>query len=511
MPFARASLLSSVIAFSMLGTSAIADLAPADVWGDWRAYLEGMGYAVTATETVADGTLDVTDIIVSVAGGADDQTVTLRLPPLQFSQIGDGRVDVVMPEAMPIGIEIAPKNANLPTTAELVFTQNGHSMIASGDPAQIVFDYTAASFNLSLASLTLDGKRSDPATTRFSLGGTDLQSQTTVTAGETRSYDQNMQLGQVTYDVFFKDPAQVETMQMNSVLQEVVFAGVSVLPVQDIAKAQSLAPLIAAGFAFDGTFNTNSTETETQITSADGTSKFKTGSQNTALQVAMGADGVRYDLTTQQVQVGAQLAGIPFPLFVEMASAGMKIEGPVIKSDAPQDIAVGFNLTDFTMSDIIWALFDPSAQLPRDPATIALDLSGKAKVLMDFMDTTVISLGGTETDIPAELNALNINRLVVDAVGAKLEAQGAATFDNTDKTTLPGFPKPVGDITINLAGANGLMDKLAAMGLLPAEQAMGARMMMGLFAVPGPAPDTLTSKIEFTEEGQILANGQRLK
>jgi hypothetical protein len=36
-------------------------------------------------------------------------------------------------------------------------------------------------------------------------------------------------------------------------------------------------------------------------------------------------------------------------------------------------------------------------------------------------------------------------------------------------------------------------------------------MMMGLFAVPGDAPDTLNSKIEFTQDGQILANGQRIK
>ena len=36
-------------------------------------------------------------------------------------------------------------------------------------------------------------------------------------------------------------------------------------------------------------------------------------------------------------------------------------------------------------------------------------------------------------------------------------------------------------------------------------------MMMGLMAVPGEEPDTLNSTIEFTEDGQILANGQRIK
>ena len=39
----------------------------------------------------------------------------------------------------------------------------------------------------------------------------------------------------------------------------------------------------------------------------------------------------------------------------------------------------------------------------------------------------------------------------------------------------------------------------------------GTLMMMGLFAKPGEGEDSLTSKIEITEEGGILANGQRLQ
>ncbi|WP_405117314.1 hypothetical protein [Phaeobacter sp. BS23] len=49
------------------------------------------------------------------------------------------------------------------------------------------------------------------------------------------------------------------------------------------------------------------------------------------------------------------------------------------------------------------------------------------------------------------------------------------------------------------------------MGLVSDSDAMGARMMMGMLAVPGDGEDTLTSKIEVTEDGQIKANGQRIK
>ena len=43
----------------------------------------------------------------------------------------------------------------------------------------------------------------------------------------------------------------------------------------------------------------------------------------------------------------------------------------------------------------------------------------------------------------------------------------------------------------------------AGLGLVPEDQAMGARMMMSMFAVPA-GDDALESRIEFNEAGQIL-------
>ena len=56
-----------------------------------------------------------------------------------------------------------------------------------------------------------------------------------------------------------------------------------------------------------------------------------------------------------------------------------------------------------------------------------------------------------------------------------------------------------------------LVAMASSVPVAPEEQAAGARMMMGLFAVPGDGEDTLTSTIEVKGDGQILANGQRIK
>ncbi len=122
-------------------------------------------------------------------------------------------------------------------------------------------------------------------------------------------------------------------------------------------------------------------------------------------------------------------------------------------------------------------------------------------MLIDLMDPA----NANSDAMPGQLDAINLNALQVKAAGAELTGSGAATVDNSS-----GMPKPVGAVDLKLVGANALIDKLVAMGLIPEDQAMGARMMMGMFAVPS-GEDELTSKIEFKEDGGIYANGQRIQ
>ena len=138
-------------------------------------------------------------------------------------------------------------------------------------------------------------------------------------------------------------------------------------------------------------------------------------------------------------------------------------------------------------------------------------MTGKAKLLFDLLDPAQMEAVDRGEAMPGELNAVTLNALTVRAAGAELTGEGAFTFDNSDLETFDGMPAPEGSVDLALSGGNGLLDKLVNMGLLPEEQAMGARMMMGLFAVPGAGEDSLTSKIEVKSDGQILANGQRLK
>jgi hypothetical protein len=132
-------------------------------------------------------------------------------------------------------------------------------------------------------------------------------------------------------------------------------------------------------------------------------------------------------------------------------------------------------------------------------------------MLVNLMDPRQMEAVETGDATFGELNSMNLNSLVLSLAGAELTGEGAFTFNNEDLESFGGMPAPTGAMDLKLVGGNGLLDKLVAMGFVPEDQALGARMMMGLFAVPGEGEDTLTSKIEVTEDGQVLANGQRLK
>ena len=269
--------------------------------------------------------------------------------------------------------------------------------------------------------------------------------------------------------------------------------------------------MLDAGFDFDGTFGATGGGYDMTFNGPDGGGTINSASQGGSLRVAMGPDGLDYDIAQLGMNLNVLLTELPLPISVSAAEITTKILMPLQKSEDEQDFGMAIGLTDLTMSDALWGLFDAAGQLPRDPATLVVDLSGKAKVLFDFLDPAQAAVLDQSDAAPGELNALTLNALELDAVGAKLTGAGDFTFDNSDFVTFDGLPRPKGAVDLTLVGGNGLLDKLVAMGLLPEDQAMGARMMMGLFAVPGEGEDTLNSKIEVNDEGHVLANGQRLR
>ncbi|MDF1727404.1 MAG: DUF2125 domain-containing protein [Sulfitobacter sp.] len=500
--------LGLALPVTLLAQSALADLTPAEVWSDWQQYMEGMGYDVSATEETAGGDLTISDLSLDFQTPDQPGSVSMSLGTLQLTQAPGGAVAIGLPETVPITISGSGEEGE-PFTMNMTFTQTGYTTLVSGTPEEMTYRTGLPTFSLTLDELIADGTSYGAENARMLISGTGLDSTTTMTIGEARGYDQTGQLQSLTYDVYIDNPEETAKVSLQGGAQEISLTGTGMIPLS-VPDMADMAAMLRAGFAATGTFTYGAGNTNMTVTDpVNGDFNAVTSSQGGSLGVEMNADALTYTVNQRMLDMTVNVADLPFPIALSMEEGGFNLTAPVTKSEEPQDFAFGLNLANFKMSDMIWGIFDPTGQLPRDPATLRVDMTGKARLDVDYLDpegAAQMGAGG-----PGQIQEVSVETLLLDAAGARLEGSGDVSLDNNDMQTMPGFPKPVGQINLALQGGNALLDKLVAMGIIPDDQAMGARMMMGLFAVPGDAPDTLTSQIEFTEEGAVLANGQRIR
>lgn len=503
----RSTLTSGLLAGSLFATPSFADITGAEVWADWKAYMEGFGYGVSATEATSGDTLTVTDLSMTAVIPEEDGSVTITFGSMTFTDQSDGTVSVGLPESMPITFEATNDGSGL-ASGTVLLTQTEPTMTVSGSAESAVCSYAAKTATMTLSDLVAEGEPIPAEMMSFEFTATDLANITRMTLGDLRSYEQTMTIGALSYDFSFDAPDDGN--------ESGVFRGgatgltsSSTMSIPSDMDPNDMNAMIDAGFAVEGDFKSQGGNSTFEVSSPDGDLSGSTSSDGAEFGFAMGPDGLAYNVAQNGLSIDTQVPDFPFPVSAEIARSALNFRMPLQASDEPQDFAFGFAFEDFTVADVIWNLFDPAVQLPRDPATIAIDLTGAAKLLADIMDPEVAENMGAN-EVPGELDSLNVNDITISAAGANAKAQGAYNFDNSDLETFDGFPRPEGALDVRIEGANGLIDTLVSMGLLPEDQAMGARMMMGLFAVP-QGDDVLTSKIEVNSEGHVLANGQRLR
>lgn len=490
----------------LLASAAQADLTAGDVWADWQAYLASSGYSVTATQAQSGKTLSVTDITLNMSFPEDEGAFTVELGDLDFVENGDGTVSVAIPEAQTMRLTgETPEDGEV--TVGMQFTQQGFEMIASGEPTELLYNYSADEIGFAFTEVDAGGETLDIGEIAFGFGK--VVGVTEMTTGDLRNSVQRLASETLSYTIDVTDPEEGGTVFLQTELSGLDVTATGSVPL-DVDMAD-MAKAISAGFDAAANFNFASGQSKIRIEEDGDTITADTSSNGGRYNVELGETGLSYALGLNGVKLFTQGGEVPFPVEVAFGEAGFDLALPLTQSEAEQDFSFAVTLGDFTVSDLIWSLIDPTGQLPRDPATIALDLSGKARVFFDLLDPEQMVAAENEGEMPGELKSLSLNTLRLNMAGAELTGKGAFVFDNENLETFGGVPAPEGAVDLSLVGGNGLLDKLIGMGLVPEDQAMGMRMMMGLFAVPGEGEDTLNSKIEVTPEGQVLANGQRLR
>lgn len=210
--------------------------------------------------------------------------------------------------------------------------------------------------------------------------------------------------------------------------------------------------------------------------------------------------GISQDMS-YTVSVGA--TGLP-PMDASISEMSMAAGFPLdnVTESKPSDFKIA--LKDLELSNGVWAAFDPEGVLPKDAINLDIDLSADIRWLQKIAE---INLDAPSQTPPIQVDRAEIKALNLKALGAEMQTTGSVVLDNSQ---FP--PAPEGAFNISLKGAEGLIENLASIGLLPKEQLLVVRGMKGVFFKSGgDDEDHLISKIELTKEGRVWANGVPVK
>lgn len=492
----------------LLGTTSLhADITPEQVWESWQKQYAAYGFEVAPGSVNRNGDMLEIRNVVFTAEMADSSAMdntrqgsrtVLTVPALLLQDQGDGTVKASVEGEITGTNETAMENGATEIAA-ITLRKTEATAIISGTPE-------AMSYAIDAPSLSMEVKTQPPAgdtaaaPAQFSMTLNGLSgTQEVVVEGSGQGMKTNLKVKGMTMSLIGADDESGSTVNAGIEIADLAIRGNGMMP--EGADSTNPGNALGLGMIANSEMSYGKLSYKMDASTETGPVTLSGSADAGQATIALSREAFRYAASGQNTVIDMQTADFPVPLNAQIAQGSFDFALPLAASAEPQPFTAKVGLEGVAMSEQIWAMLDPQGHLGHGPATLIVDLTGKAKALVDLF-----SPEAAQSPVPPmEIDSLTVNKLQLTAAGADLTGQGAMTFDNS-----AGMPMPLGAIELRLAGANKVMDGLVAMGLMPQDQVMFAKMMMGMYAVPA-GDDVMTSKIEFQDGGRILANGQPIQ
>jgi len=485
------SLLASTALIAVC-SPAFAQLTGQQVLDEWTASYEKAGISMAIGEQVQAGdTLQARNVVLTI------ENAEVTLPWLHLRDLPDGRVEVTHHPDITAVMTGLPEGPD--TVTVNISSPNSVTIIAADGEAR---DYTYSGDALAItSSFPADGEDT-PVDLRFASagwGGTSRQ-ENVGSDYEISTFD----IAMSTVSFAFSGTQDGESVEGASSTESVTFAGRAALS----PESEDVAAMLRDGFGVNFTLTSGPGQGSVTVNEGGSETKIESSSGGGVLSFRLDGEAMGISIATTALRTVVAGGDLPFPSLTNVIG-DLKIDFhlPSLPTEEPGDFTALVSLLGLQLDDFVYMMVDPGSILPRDALSLTIDLAGKIRWLGDIFSPEV-AMGRDE---PVEIHALTINRVNLAAAGAELTGSGDVVFDNDDRASYDGIPKPVGAVSLMLRGGESLLEKLMQMGLVDQETAMGVRMGAAMVTVPGSEPDTIVSEIEFTEDGGLLANGQRLK
>ncbi len=491
----------------VLGLSAgpaFADLTAADVWQSWQGQLSQLGYEITGTPQQGSDGIVIPDLGLTQELPDDGGRVEMRMGRIEMTEAGDGTVELIYPPTMPMAVAVTPADDE-PLTAVLTLSHDGLWITASGTPEEIDYAYAAQTMRIEIGDVTVGGK----AIETFAGGLTfeDLEGNSTTRFNkDVRRVEQRLASGTVGYRFKILDEKTGSALDLAGEADSMTHESRMHMP--GTGDPSDMAAALENGFRLETDLAFGAGSSQFEVSEDDETMTGTSRSDTVRISGAFSGDGLVYESDARGLEVTTELDMFPTPLTYAIDRAFARFRLPVAQGEELQDFGLSIDFAGLRLPDELWSMIDPEATLPRDPANLAVDLTGKARLTTNIFDEAEISALEERGETPGDLDSLSLEKLAFSVAGARLTGEGAITLDNAEGLDMPPAE---GTVDLRLEGGEGLLQKLVDIGLIPEDQAMTARMMASMFANAVEGEDTLTSRIEIEKDGTVTVNGQRMR
>lgn len=469
-----------------LAAGPAAALTGPELWADWQETMARLGGTLTAEAEERDGdrlVLRRVAVEQTIAGSSSDTVYG----DVTLIDQADGSVRVEYPERMSIRTETQVEGQS--ATMELEMVSEGVELVVRDEGEARVYDMRGARFAYDVADVT-SGLEDDPVT--MSAAMTDFTSTTRIEGEDAYAADFD---GGLTIDV---TQAGAEPFTFAYATDSLSGEMTGTIPDMAAMAGEEIPDLSALGLEYDMDFAHEGSTLTVSAQTPDGALSIDGSAASGGVRAGMSATALDYEVRSTEAAYTVVPPGLPLPVNLSVAESRSGLSFPIAPGEdgAAQPFGLTTVLRDLAIDDALWSLFDPTGQLPRDPATMVIALEGEADVLYSLFDP---EMSGNPQP-PFMPVSLNVTEVLVSAVGAELRAAGAMTFPGGVEN-----PQPEGEVTVELDGAYGLLDKLVALGFVPPQQVAIVRGMAGAVAEQ-VGDDQLRSVLGFGPGG-VTANG----
>jgi hypothetical protein len=491
---------SAAIAAMVTATAAHAELTADDIWQAWQDYAASSGQEMTAGSVSRDGsTFTVND--VSVSSAIEEVMISALIAEIVFEEQTDGSVVISMTDEYNWTLVDDSGDGLV-----LSVSHPGMRLVASEIDAGIAYDLRAPEMIVTVDEVMGDDAPEELDVT-FRVAGLNGQYQVPTDPDGPVSVD----LAAAALNAVVRVQDEFTDVDIGYAVSgaglELRGAGFGLMQEGDPGAA------LRGGFSIDLGMGFETMRYNFMVEEWGDRTDMSGSSSDGDLRFVMNAEELMLRSNSRNGEMSVAGDQIPFPMVtIKTLENALGFRMPLSGSPDPQDFSVTARVVEATVTEDVWAMFDPMNVIPRTPATLILDLSGQVKLDADlYSEEAAMGMMMIGPDALGELLSVNLGELLVRFAGAELMGEGGFTFDYSDRETFDGIPRPVGVLELVLRGGNTLLDTLVDMGMVPEEEAMGARMMMALFTRPGESEDELLTTLEVREDGAVLANGQRIQ